>query len=138
MSKVAAYSLAGLFLYTVVSEIFGTLSVTGLNIVLGIITMLIGGVLAITGVMANDSGKGGLFVLTLQFLSISYPLIYLIGLVSSILMLYSDFENKELIAFWLASIAGIQLLVIVILFGTGYLYEERQRIKRWEKNHNKL
>lgn len=59
-------------------------SVTTLNIVSGVVAITLGVGLVIAGAMANDSGKGGLFVSTFQWMSLSYPLIYLAGLVGSI------------------------------------------------------
>lgn len=119
--------------FVVASEIFGTLSVTGMNIALGIITLTIGAALAIGGLMANDSGRGKFFMLTFQFLALSYPLVYLIGLISSIAVLYSDMENKQTIAFWLSCLAGIQLLIIIALFGTAYLKETYDRNRRFKR-----
>jgi len=52
-------------------------------------------ILSLGGIMANDSGKGGFFTKLFQFLSITYLLVYFIGLVSSISVLYSDIENKK-------------------------------------------
>jgi len=71
--------------------------------------------------MADDSGRGGFFVHTFQFLTLTFPLIYFIGLISSISVLYSDLDNKQTLAFWLSSMAGIHLLIIVVFAGTAYL-----------------
>ena len=115
------YLFIGYFFFVVASEIFGTLSVTGMNIALGFITMTLGSGLLIVGAMADDSGRGGFFVHTFQFLTLTFPLIYFIGLISSISVLYSDLDNKQTLAFWLSSMAGIHLLIIVVFAGTAYL-----------------
>ena len=96
--------------------------------------MTLGTGLAVVGAMANDSGKGGFFINTFQMMSLSYPLIYLTGLVTSISVLYSDFENKEEIAIWLASMSLIWLLLlglmIVVAIAEGEIsrkHRDRQR-----------
>ena len=120
---VAIISLIAYFTYVVVLEIFGSLSVTGMNITLSIITVFVGLPLSIASAMANDSGKGGFVINTFQFLGLTYFLVYLIGLISSISVLYSDIENKEELAFWLASMPGIHLLIIIAFFASIYLKE---------------
>ncbi len=98
--------------------------------------MTLGTGLAVVGAMANDSGKGGFFINTFQMMCLSYPLIYLIGLVSSISVLYSDFENKKEIAIWLASMNIIWLLLLGLMMVLAVAggnarrkYEDRQRAK---------
>ena len=98
--------------------------------------MTLGTGLAVVGAMANDSGKGGFFINTFQMMSLSYPLVYLIGLVASISVLYSDFESKEEIAIWLASMNLIWLLLlglmIVVAIAEGEIsrkHRDRQREK---------
>ena len=86
--------------------------------------------------MANDSGKGGFSIRLFQFLALTYPLVYIIGLISSISVLYSEMENKQEIAKWLASMSLIQLTFIVLLFIVGIQvenYNSRQREKEWQK-----
>ena len=112
------------FFYALVSGIFTSLSVTAMNITLGIITMTLGTGLFIAGAMANDSNKGGFFIHTFQFLTLSYPLTYLIGLVSSIMMLYSELDDKEVLAFWLSSMSGFHLLIIIMFFSAGLMIED--------------
>lgn len=123
-------------LVTLLSSLLEDWSVTTLNVVSGIIAMSLGTGMAVAGAMANDSGKGGLFINTFQWMSLSYPLVYLVGLVSSIAVLYSGYENKADIAVWLASMSVVWLALIggLLLIGiamgnaeTSYRKRERQK-----------
>lgn len=104
-------------------EFYQEQSVLGLNIVFTALMMTVGVGVFIAGAMANDSGRGGFFIHTFQFLAISYPLTYFIGLIGSISVLYTDLESKQSIAVWLASISGIHLLVIVLFFASAMLID---------------
>jgi hypothetical protein len=95
---------------------FSSIPVTTINIISTLLVIFIGTPLIVAGAMANDSGKGGFIIGTLQFLTLSYPLVYFIGLISSIVLLYSSFEDKEEISRWLASMSVIQLLILVMFF----------------------
>ncbi len=107
-------------------------TITTINVISGIIAVTLGFGLAIAGAMANDSGRGGGFILGFQFLSISYPLIYLIGLIGSITVLYSNYEGREIIATGLAlmSLAWLELIALLLLAGIAVESVERSRRER--------
>ena len=86
--------------------------------------------MAVAGAMANDSGKGGFFVHTFQWMSLSYPLIYLLGLVGSISILYSEYENKQDVAVWLASMSVVWLLLIGVLVFVAVIIENVNRANK--------
>lgn len=114
-----------------------SVSVTAINVVSGVLVGTIGAGLIVAGGMANDSGRGGVFVHVFQFLALSYPLTYLVGLISSISVLYTEMENKQEIAQFLASMSLIQLFLIALLFGVFVLidiYNDRQRVKAMEES----
>ena len=130
--------LFSVFGYVVIISIrdLSSSSVTNINVVSGILAVIIGFGLAMAGAMANDSGKGGFSIRLFQFVALTYPLVYLIGLISSISVLYSEMENKQEIAKWLASMSLIQLTFIVLLFIVGIQvenYNDRQREKKWKE-----
>ncbi len=109
------FSLGAYFSYGFLNAWMNSLSVTSLNVAFGIIVLLVGIPLGIAGAMANDSGRGGFGTTLLQFLLLSVLPVYLIGLVSSIAVLYSEtFDGQQEIAFWLASLSGIHLLIIIV------------------------
>ncbi|MBF0263644.1 MAG: N-formylglutamate amidohydrolase [Gammaproteobacteria bacterium] len=114
-------------------------SVTILNILSTIIFMVIGLGIAIAGAMANDSGKGGIFTNTFQFISLSYPVVYLLGVISSIAILYSDIDNKKEIAIGLSSINLIWLFILGLLFFVALIaekYDDIRRQRQWEEEIN--
>ena len=125
-------------LITILSESFRLFSVTTINVVSGIIAITLGTGLAVVGAMANDSGKGGFFINTFQMMSLSYPLIYFIGLVASISVLYSDFENKKEIAIWLASMSLIWLLLIGLMIVVAIVEGEISRKHRDRQREKEL
>jgi len=98
------------------------MSITAINVVSGLLVGTIGMGLMVAGAMANDSGRGGVFVYVFQFLALSYPLTYLVGLISSISVLYTEMEGKQEIAQFLASMSLIQLSLIIVLFGIFVLF----------------
>ncbi len=125
LQRVVGFSLAGFIFYGVLTIWMDSISVTSLNVTFGIITLVLSLPLGIAGVMANDSGKGGFVMGLLQFLLLSIPLVYLIGLVSSISVLYvEEFEGQQETAFWLASLSGFHLIAIIMFFGLWLLAEK--------------
>ena len=125
-------------LITILAESFRLYSVTTLNVVSGIIAITLGTGLAVAGAMANDSGKGGFFINTFQMMSLSYPLIYFIGLVASISVLYSNFENKEEIAIWLASMSLIWLLLLGLIIVVAIVEGKIDRYHRDREREKEL
>ena len=125
-------------LITILSESFRLFSVTTINVVSGIIALTLGTGLAVVGAMANDSGKGGFLINTFQMMSLSYPLVYLIGLVASISVLYSDFENKKEIAIWLASMNLIWLALIAAMIIVAIAEGEISRMHRDRQREKEL
>ncbi len=111
----ALFSLVAYFGYGLLNAWMNSLSVTSMNVAFGIIVLLVSLPLGLAGAMANDSGKGGFGTTLSQLLLLSVPLVYLIGLVSSIAVLYSEtFDGQQEIAFWLASMSGFHLLIIIV------------------------
>ena len=136
-----AFPLILLIAYALITSLAGEfrmLSVTTLNIVSGIIVITLGTGLAIAGAMANDSGKGGFFIHTFQWMSLSYPLIYFIGLIASISVLYSDYESKQEIATLLASMSLIWLLLIGVLFVTALAIEQLNLYHKEKKREKEI
>jgi len=76
--------VVGIVVYGLFENGIENLSVTWINWIFGVITLIIAGPLMIAGVMGNDSGKGGFTTKLTQFLFMSYPLFYLVGLIGSI------------------------------------------------------
>ena len=118
--------------------LLGHWSVTALNIVSGIVVLTLGTGIAVAAAMANDSGRGGFFIYTFQFMGMTYLLVYLIGLTSSIWMLYSDHEDKRDIATLLASMSMILLTMIVVLFLAGSASEIISRIGRDKRREKEI
>lgn len=132
------YFFLGYIVYNLFLEAldFSSMSVTTINVVSALLALFAGTPLTIAGAMANDSGKGGFTVGIIQFFTLSYLLVFFIGLISSIVLLYTDIENKVEIARWVAVVSPLQLLTIVVVFGLAYLkemYDDRQKRKEWEK-----
>lgn len=120
--------LIGFFTFEVLSSFA---LVTGINVFFGIVMVFLSGPMLIAGVMGNDSGRGGFDVKLLQFLFISYPLVYIIGVISSISVLYLDpFEHQQTTAIVLASISGIHLVIAWSFFGVTLLQEKLERERR--------
>ncbi len=113
-----------------VTYLFSSRSVLGLNLLFGALAMTLGAGMAVAGAMANDSGRGGWFIGSFQVLAISYPLTYLLGMGGSVWALHSDVDNRRELATWLASANGIHLLLIVLLLGGGLALEELSRRNR--------
>ncbi len=129
--KLLMIALLGYILFSLISPLIETpLSVTWINIISGIVLIFVGTPIMIAGAMANDSGKGGVVIHTIQFLTMSYPLTYLIGLIGSIAVLYSDLDNSEEIALWLALMSGIHLIVIALFFTSALLVEHYNDMRR--------
>ena len=125
LKKLAIYVVVVFLVYATFSELFEVDSVTKMNMTMGVIVLFIGMPLALVGAMANDSGTAGYFIKLLQVLLLTFPLVYLIGLVSSIAVLYMDsFENQQELALWLASIAGIQLMIAVGIFALFFMFQD--------------
>ncbi|MEA1988790.1 MAG: hypothetical protein U9N57_06245 [Pseudomonadota bacterium] len=125
LKKLAIYVVVAFLVYAMFSELFEVDSVTKMNMTMGVIVLFIGMPLALAGAMANDSGTAGYFIKLLQVLLLTFPLVYLIGLVSSIAILYMDsFENQQELALWLASIAGIQLMIAVGVFALFFMFQD--------------
>ncbi len=118
--KVAVFGL----LCLLVAYLFNSRSVLGLNLLFGAVAMTLGAGLAVAGAMANDSGRGGWFIGTFQLLAITYPLTYLLGMVSSVWVLHGDFDNPRELATWLASANGVHLLLIGLVLGIGVATED--------------
>jgi len=139
LTKLILFSVFGYFIFSffdIGMRDFSFTSVTTINVISGILAVTIGTGLIIAGAMANDSGKGGFFIGLVQFVTLTYPLVYLISLISSISVLYSEMENKQEIAKWLASMSLIQLTFIALLFIVGIQvenYNDRQRKKKWKE-----
>lgn len=118
-STVATLGLAGYFLYLFGSSIIEGISVTWVNIIMTIISLpLMAGLMVVGTMAATAPGRKGFGSSLLVFLALSYPAVFFIGLIASISMLYSDYEAKETIAMWLASMSVIHLLVLVALFAS--------------------
>ena len=129
IQKIAIIAVIAYFGYEIISSLLeiNSLSVTWLNWIFGVITLVIGTPLAIAGAMANDSGKGGFIIGSIQFLLLSIPLVYLIGLVGSISVLYMDqFEGQQETAIWLASLTGIHLSIVAVFIGMIWLKEKTE------------
>lgn len=114
------------------------LSVTTINVISGIITLTLGTGLAVAGAMANDSGKGGFFISMFQFMSLSYPLVYIVGLISSISVLYSDIDDKAIIAIWLSLANLIWLLIIAAMFIVAIAIEDINKLNRDRRWKNEV
>lgn len=136
--KKAVVSLLIPFLLLPGTYLLGTWSITALNLVSGIIAFTLGAGLAVAAAMANDSGRGGLFVHTFQFMGMTYPLVYIIGLISSIAMLYSEHEDKTEIATWLASVSMIWLAMMGVLLLAGSASESLNRTRRDRKREKEI
>ncbi len=111
-------------------------SVTALNIVSALLALTLGAGLAVAAAMANDSGRGGFIVHSFQFMGMTYPLVFLLGLIGSISVLYSDYEGKREIATGLASMSLIWLGLTGLLLLAGGAAERAGRTRRereWEK-----
>ena len=137
LTTVIIYSFIGYLIFSLFNIDLSSISVTTINVISGILVVIFGSSLAIVGIMANDSGEGGLSIGLVQFVMLSYPFVYLIGLISSISVLYSEMENKQEIAKWLASMSLIQLSFIVVPFVVVLLisqlidyYDSRQKDKK--------
>ena len=125
IQKIVILALVGYFGLGILFAVMDAMSVTALNVILGIIMLMVSGPMMIAGIMANDSGRNEFSTLLMQFLFLSYPFVYLVGLVSSIAVLYSDvFEGQQEVAFWLASMSGFYLLIIIIFFGSMLIKEK--------------
>lgn len=129
LKKIALYAIAALLIYIIYVEFF--IPVTVMNILLGILVMFLGAPLLMAAVMANDSGKGGWDVKLIQVLLLSFPLVYVFGLVSSIGVLYmAPFENQQEVALWLSSMAGIELVLAGSIFTIMLIHEDLNRRKK--------
>jgi len=129
IQKIAIIAVIAYFGYGIVGVLLEVnyLSVTWLNWIFGVITLVIGTPLAIVGAMANDSGKGGFLIGSIQFLLLSIPLVYLIGLIGSISVLYMDkFENQQETAIWFASLTGIHLMIVAVFVGMIWFKEKTE------------
>ncbi len=125
LSIAAIIGTVGYFIYNLVlSAVDMSMSVTSINVISTLLFVFIGLPIIISGVMANDSGKGGFTIKTVQFLTLSYLFIYFIGLVGSIGLLYSDIDNKNMLAKYLASASVIELTVIALFFALIFLKEK--------------
>ena len=125
LSIAAIIGIVGYFVYNLVlSAVDMSMSVTAINVISTLLFVFIGLPIIISGVMANDSGKGGFTIKTVQFLTLSYLFIYFIGLVGSIGLLYSDIDNKNILAKYFASASLIELTVIALFFALMFLKEK--------------
>jgi hypothetical protein len=125
IQKIVILALVGYFGLGILFAVMDSMSVTGVNVILGIIMLMVSVPMMMAGIMANDSGRNEFSTLLMQFLCLSYPFVYLVGLVSSIAVLYSDvFEGQQDVAFWLASMSGFYLLIIIIFFGSMLIKEK--------------
>jgi len=121
----------GLIAYFILEAVFGLPLVTAINVFFGIVMVFLSGPMLLAGVMGNDSGRGGFDGKLLQFLFISYPLVYIIGVISSISVLYLDpFEHQQTTAIVLASISGIHLVIAWSFFGVKLMQEKFERERR--------
>ena len=102
--------------YALIFSLYRDASVTTINVISGILAFTLGMGLVIAAAMANDSGRGGFFVLLFQFMGIMYPLVYIAGLISSISVLYSDMVSREEIATWLSLVSLIWLAFIALMY----------------------
>lgn len=117
-------SLPALIVYT--AHAYGW-SITTINVISGVIALTLGMGLTVAGAMANDSGKGGGFIYSFQFLSITYPLVFIAGLIGSIAVSYSDYEDRDAISTLLASMSLFWLELIALLFLAGIVMERAER-----------
>lgn len=136
IKKLAKYIIGALLIYLIVSEFLLPISVTKINIVVGIFVFTLGMPLLMTAVMANDSGRGGFKIIFFQVVAFSLPLVYVTCLVSSISLLYF-FDNKQELALWVSSIAGIQLIIVVSIFAFIYIHGDVTDMIHKFKNRNK-
>ena len=118
-----------LSLFALILENKSIVTVTSLNIISGILAVTLGSMLFMVGAMGNDSGKGGFGIIVLQLLTMTYILTYIVGLISSISILYTGISSKEYIAKWLASLSLIQLVFIILLFASLLYLENKKRNK---------
>jgi len=108
------------------------LSVTWLNSIFGVIMVVIAWPLMAVTAMANPVRRGGFKDELLAFLAWTYPLIYLVGLIGSISILYMDaFVLQQQLAVGFALLSGINVVVIVLAFGGVMLYEQYERKDRY-------
>ena len=127
IKPLAAASLPVLIVYAAYAHGW---SITTINVISGIIAVTLGAGLAVAGAMANDSGRGGGFIGGFQFLSLTYPLIFIVGLTGSIAVSYSDYEDREVIATALASMSLVWLELIALLLLAGIAAGSAERSRR--------
>ena len=113
-------------------------SITTINVISGIIALTLGTGLAIAGAMANDSGKGGGFVHGFQFMSLAYPLIFLVGLIGSIAVSYSDYQDREMMATSLASMSLVWLELIALLLLAGIAAQGAEQSRRDRRREREI
>ena len=107
----------------------GEMSVTTINIIASTIAVVVFYPLFGSGIRANGAYKDRFIVRIFQGLAVSYPVVYLVGLIVSISLLYSDYESKIELAKIFASASLIHLLLIYILFKVWGYREKKSGIK---------
>jgi len=125
-------------LYALIFFLYREASVTTINVISGIIAFTLGSGLVIAGAMANDSGRGGTFVLSFQFMSLMYPLIYIAGLVGSISVLYTDMISRKEIAIWISLISLIWLALIALMFLVAIIKEDIERAREKKRRQDEI
>jgi len=138
MLSINKYHFFVIAFYALLFYLYRESSITSINVISGGIAMTLGMGLVVAGAMANDSGRGGFFVLSFQFMSLMYPLVYIAGLVSSIWVLYTELANKAEIARWLSLISLIWLAIIIFIFIAVMAKEEIEKSLRDRKERERL
>ena len=137
MLSINKYHFLVLAFYALVFYLFSEASVTAINVVSGVIAMTLGMGLVVAGAMANDSGRGGFFIMTFQYMSLFYPIVYVAGLISSVWVLYTELDNREEIATWLSMISLLWLSLIISMFIVMIAKEEIEK-SRVEKKRQEM
>ena len=125
-------------LYALIFVLYREASVTTINVISGLIAFTLGMGLLVAGAMANDSGRGGFFVLSFQFMSLMYPLVYIAGLIGSISVLYTDMISREEVATWISLVSLIWLALIALMFLIAIVKEDIERSSEKKRRQDEI
>lgn len=124
--------------YALIFFLYREASVTTINVISGLLAFTLGSGLVIAGAMANDSGRGGFVVLSFQFMSLMYPLVYIAGLIGSISVLYTDMLTRKDIAIWLSLVSLIWLALIALMYLVAITIEDIEKYRRDKRRRDEI
>ena len=122
LNKVLDYTMIGLgyvlmFLFAYIFWFsYELITVTQINLFSTGLAIVAFFPLLISGTMANGSPNHDFFMKVFVFLTLAYPLVYLVGLIGSVTLLYTELEYKIEIAKIFALACPVQLLLIGLIF----------------------